>query len=346
MSSIDKVKVGDTTYDVSPSASGTLDGYTSNDNGTPPAWDEVSAISSGDTNSSIFGKLTSMVKNVRWLYGKLGTSDFSVSGDTVTGALSSLQGELSDKSPASHTHTVSDLPVTNDTQANATTLIPSSAAVYSLYTTMGDLSSEITELEEKISLIGTIWIYEEDGTFEVPVTGTYQVEMHGGGGGAIAQAVPGAEIALLGGGGSGEVYTVKLSKNKVIDVKIGAGGKSMINYSENTTTAPTGGQTTFGDLSINGGGGAVGKFKDKTDNDNFYHNEGSVGTNSGSLASSGSSTKAYSQSNTTAKGGDGNISNAAQTYGDGGSASYNKGIRVDDGKPGAVIITFIGRSTD
>ena len=36
MASIDKVKVGDTTYDVSPSATGTLNGYTSNDNGTPP----------------------------------------------------------------------------------------------------------------------------------------------------------------------------------------------------------------------------------------------------------------------------------------------------------------------
>ena len=148
MSSIDKVKVGDTTYDVSPSASGTLNGYTSNDEGTPPAWDEVSTISSGDTNSSIFGKLTSMVKNVRWLYSKLGTSDFSVSGDTVTGALGSLQGELSNKSPVSHTHTVSDLPVTNDTQANAATLIPSSAAVYSLRTLMSNLSTEIAELEE------------------------------------------------------------------------------------------------------------------------------------------------------------------------------------------------------
>ena len=151
MSSIDKVKVGDTTYDVSPSASGTLNGYTSNDNGTPPAWDEVSTISSGDTNSSIFGKLTSMVKNVRWLYSKLGTSDFSVSGDTVTGALGSLQGELSNKSPVSHTHVVGDLPVTNDTQANSTTLIPSSAAIYSLYTTMSNLSSEIAELEEWVN---------------------------------------------------------------------------------------------------------------------------------------------------------------------------------------------------
>ena len=89
-----------------------------------------------------------MVKNVRWLYSKLGTSDFSVSGDTVTGALGSLQGELSNKSPVSHTHTVSDLPVTNDTQANAATLIPSSAAVYSLRTLMNELSTEIAELEE------------------------------------------------------------------------------------------------------------------------------------------------------------------------------------------------------
>ena len=152
MSSIDKVKVGDTTYDVSPSKDGTLNGYTSNDNGTPPAWDEVSTISSGDTNSSIFGKLTSMVKNVRWLYSKLGTSDFSVSGDTVTGALGSLQGELGNKSPVSHTHTVSDLPVTNDAQANATTLIPSSAAVYSLRTLMNELSTEIAELEELTSI--------------------------------------------------------------------------------------------------------------------------------------------------------------------------------------------------
>ena len=36
MASIDKVKVGETTYDVSPSSTGTLNGYTSNDNVTPP----------------------------------------------------------------------------------------------------------------------------------------------------------------------------------------------------------------------------------------------------------------------------------------------------------------------
>ena len=149
MSSIDKVKVGDTTYDVSPSASGTLNGYTSNDEGTPPAWDEVSEVSSGDTNSTIFSKLTGMVKNVRWLYSKLGTADISIIGDgTVTGGLNEVYNGLNGKAELSHTHTVSDLPVTNDTQANAATLIPSSAAVYSLRTLMSELSTEIAELEE------------------------------------------------------------------------------------------------------------------------------------------------------------------------------------------------------
>lgn len=36
MASVDKVRLGEVTYDVSPSASGTLNGFTSNDNVTPP----------------------------------------------------------------------------------------------------------------------------------------------------------------------------------------------------------------------------------------------------------------------------------------------------------------------
>ena len=146
---VNKVKVGDISYDISPSKDGILKGYTSNDNASPAAWSDVSEVSSEDTNSSIFSKLTTMVKNVRWLYSKLGTTDISNIGDgTVTGGLNEIYNGLDNKSPISHTHTVSDLPVTNDTQANATTLIPSSAAVYSLKTLMSELSTEIAELEE------------------------------------------------------------------------------------------------------------------------------------------------------------------------------------------------------
>ena len=154
MASIDKVKVGETTYDVSPSKDGTLNnGYSSGDSASPSEWSTVDSITSTDTNSSIFNKITTMVKNVRWLYNKLGTADISGIGDgTVTGGLNSVYGELDNKAEISHSHIVSDLPVTNDTNANMTTLIPSSAAVYSLYTTMSDLSTEIAELEEYISI--------------------------------------------------------------------------------------------------------------------------------------------------------------------------------------------------
>ena len=146
---VNKVKVGDISYDISPSKDGILKGYTSNDNASPAAWSDVSEVSSEDTNSTIFSKLTSMARNVRWLYSKLGTTDISNIGDgTVTGGLNEIYNGLDNKSPVSHTHTVKDLPVTNDTYANSTTLIPSSAAVYSLKTLMSELSTEIAELEE------------------------------------------------------------------------------------------------------------------------------------------------------------------------------------------------------
>lgn len=73
-----------------------------------------------------------MVKNVRWLYAKLGNEDFSTTGQsTVTGALSSLQSELDGKSDESHTHSVGSLPVSNN-QVNSASYIPTSALLYSM----------------------------------------------------------------------------------------------------------------------------------------------------------------------------------------------------------------------
>ena len=335
MASVDKLKVGDTTYDVSLNADGTLSGYVSNDNISPSAWIEADSISAEDINSSIFSKLTGMVRNIRWLHIKLGTEDFSSVGDTITEALDYLQTELNNKAPIHHTHTVSTLPVTNDTYANSTTLIPSSAAVYSLYTTMGDLSSDIAVLEEKISLIGTIWIYEEDGTFEVPVTGTYQVEIHGGGGGGGGGYVYMEGFAYQGaggGGGSGEIYTTELIKGDIITVTVGAGGAG--GQGGTTSLAGSKGESsTFGDLSCDGGGGGQ-SGKSHTG-----------GTASGSLATAGG----YGAQDSGgfgpgASGGEGNKNNTDQTYGDGGTGGTRSS--GEDGKPGAVIITFIGRSAD
>ena len=52
-----------------------------------------------------------MVKNVRWLYNKLGTVDISGIGNgTVSGALSTVQSGLNGKAASGHSHGVSDLP--------------------------------------------------------------------------------------------------------------------------------------------------------------------------------------------------------------------------------------------
>ena len=53
---------------------------------TPP-----SLLASGETHASIFSKISTIFKNVRWLLSKMGTTDISSIGNgTVTGALSTL----------------------------------------------------------------------------------------------------------------------------------------------------------------------------------------------------------------------------------------------------------------
>ena len=53
---------------------------------TPP-----SLLASGETHASIFSKVSTIFKNVRWLLSKMGTTDISSIGNgTVTGALSTL----------------------------------------------------------------------------------------------------------------------------------------------------------------------------------------------------------------------------------------------------------------
>ena len=154
MASVDKVKVGDTTYDVSPSKDGTLNGYTSGDSSTPTSWTSVSAITTSDTNATIFSKLTSMVKNVRWLYTKLGTADFSATGsDTVSGALVSINNGLSDKAPLNHSHTVADLPVTSN-QSNSTSTIPTCALLYSMNEELTAMEASMESIMESLGMGG------------------------------------------------------------------------------------------------------------------------------------------------------------------------------------------------
>lgn len=72
--------------------------FTSGDAASPTAWSDVSVITTGSTLATLFNRISTMVKNVRWLYSKLGTTDISsIGGGTVTGAISALNGKTSTK---------------------------------------------------------------------------------------------------------------------------------------------------------------------------------------------------------------------------------------------------------
>ena len=90
MAIIDKIKVGSTTYDVSPSASGTLNTtgttkFASSDvaQGSATGWTNVNQITTSDNHATLFTKITQMAKNVRYLYNVLGTR-FSTCSTEIT----------------------------------------------------------------------------------------------------------------------------------------------------------------------------------------------------------------------------------------------------------------------
>lgn len=71
--------------------------FTSNDSTTGDST-APALLTSGETHASIFSKVSTIFKNVRWLLSKMGTTDISSLGDgTVTGALSTLNSNKQDK---------------------------------------------------------------------------------------------------------------------------------------------------------------------------------------------------------------------------------------------------------
>lgn len=69
--------------------------FTSGDSTSPTAWTDVEALVTGEKHSSLLNKISTMIKNVRWLYKMLGKTDISGIGDgTVTGAISTQNSNL------------------------------------------------------------------------------------------------------------------------------------------------------------------------------------------------------------------------------------------------------------
>ena len=88
--------------------------FTSGDAASATAWTDVSVLQSGEKHKSVFNKISTMFKNIRYLYKMLGTSDISTIGNgTVTGAVNAINGSLSNKAEANHNHNGVYQPVGN-----------------------------------------------------------------------------------------------------------------------------------------------------------------------------------------------------------------------------------------
>ena len=198
--------------------------------------------------------------------------------------------------------------------------------------------SSVYSIGAKTEVMTKYWEFINDGTFVVPVTGQYKIEMHGGGGGGGGGAYAKSYAMLTSasasggsGGGSGENFTKVLNENENYIITIGQGGtggrrdssSSQMSASARGDSGNAGGITKFGELlSIAGGTGGTGGYA-------YAYNgtkksSGTAGDSAGSLASnsSGGSTKG--------------------NYGNGGSGGSGD-ESGNSGEPGAVFITFISR---
>ena len=72
--------------------------FTNNDTTNPTSWSDISVLTSGEKHTSIFTKISTMFKNIRYLYKLIGTTDISAIGNgTITGGLSTLNSNLANK---------------------------------------------------------------------------------------------------------------------------------------------------------------------------------------------------------------------------------------------------------
>ncbi len=85
MANIDKIQVGDNTYNITSSSDAT-NTFTSGDvaDGSATSWTTVAALASGETTGNILNKISNMFKNIRYLYKNMlkWTIDNDGSGNT------------------------------------------------------------------------------------------------------------------------------------------------------------------------------------------------------------------------------------------------------------------------
>ena len=90
---IDKARISNTLYEISPSPDGILDNtkYVSNDKSNTTEYINVDPITTTETNSSIFSKITTMIRNIRYIWSEV------LDLITRVGTLESAQGGMTEE---------------------------------------------------------------------------------------------------------------------------------------------------------------------------------------------------------------------------------------------------------
>lgn len=157
MATFNKIQIGKNTYDISLSPNGKLDQgltkFRSGDTTTnPTSYTSVTPISIHDTNADIFVKLTTMVKNIRFIYYKIGTVVLPFVA-SIRGCVQQLYDIINNKALSEHTHTIENLPTTNELLDDST-LVPTAGLLYYLNNTLNTRLNSINN-NAKISSFTT-----------------------------------------------------------------------------------------------------------------------------------------------------------------------------------------------
>ena len=143
----------------------------------------------------------------------------------------------------------------------------------------------------------TSFLINSSGTFTVPKTGNYYMELYGGGGGAQVTSSSGGYT----GGTSCQSYSsIALTAGSIINVVIGTGGIHGYDYKD----AVAGTETSFGSYSVAGGGAAtdsgggsaagnLGTRGARYKNDQYYNSNNGTFPSYGSCASDGTDGAVY-----------------------------------------------------
>ena len=156
MPQVDQIQIGSTTYDILQSSDATFTG-TSNDttDASATSWTEVEKLASSETNGSIFTKLSSMFKNIRYLYSKIGNIDIGEAGTSISDAIEHL---YTNKADINHTHDSSTMiapdgsALISNTQIADSNHVPSSLLVKIMNDTLTAIAEERSSYVTSLSI--------------------------------------------------------------------------------------------------------------------------------------------------------------------------------------------------